>query len=132
MRRGSFVGREDGQAAAEMALVLPILAGILLAIAQFGIVFNNYITLTDATRAGARKAATSRFVGDAGAAAEATVRADASNLNPAQLGVTVTSTNWDVPGSDVTVTATYPYSINILGIAVGSGSLTSTTHERLE
>jgi Flp pilus assembly protein TadG len=132
MRRGSFVRREDGQAAAEMALVLPILAGILLAIAQFGIVFNNYITLTDATRAGARKAATSRFVGDDGAAAEAAVRADATNLNPAQLSVTVTSTNWDVPGSDVTVTATYPFSINILGIAVGGGNISATSKERLE
>jgi Flp pilus assembly protein TadG len=45
---------QDGQAATEFALVLPILAFILFAVIQFGIVFNNYITLTDATRAGAR------------------------------------------------------------------------------
>ncbi|HEY8644492.1 MAG TPA: TadE family protein, partial [Gaiellaceae bacterium] len=64
--RPTLLRNEDGQAAAEMALVLPVLAAILLAIAQFGIAFNNYITLTDATRAGARKAAVSRFVGDQG------------------------------------------------------------------
>jgi Flp pilus assembly protein TadG len=124
--------KEDGQAAAEMALVLPVLAALLLAIAQFGIVFNNYITLTDATRAGARKAAVSRFVGDGGASATTAVRNASSNLNQTSLDIDVTSTNWTVPGSDVTVTASYPYSIDILGWTVAGGRLTSTTKERLE
>ena len=52
--RGLKLRDEHGQAAAEMALVLPILAGLMLAIAQFGIVFNQSPTHTDATRAGAR------------------------------------------------------------------------------
>jgi Flp pilus assembly protein TadG len=115
-----------------MAIVLPILAALLLAIAQFGILFNNYITLTDATRTGARKAAISRFVGDSGTAAAQAVRSAASSLNQTELTVTVTSGNWEVPGSDVNVTATYPYSVSILGWIVTSGSLTSTTKERLE
>jgi Flp pilus assembly protein TadG len=131
MRRLSLTS-EDGQAATEFALVLPILAALLLAIAQFGIVFNNYITLTDATRTGARKAAISRFVGDSGAAAVTAVKAAATNHSSSDLQVTVTSTNWDTPGSDVTVTASYPYSVNILGWVVKSGMLTSTTKERLE
>jgi Flp pilus assembly protein TadG len=131
MRRLSLRS-EDGQAATEFALVLPILAALLLAIAQFGILFNNYITLTDATRTGARKAAISRFVGDSGAAAVTAVKAAATNLKSSDLQVTVTSPNWDVPGSDVTVTASYPYSVNILGWVVKSGTLTSTTKERLE
>ena len=132
MDRNLSLRSEDGQAAAEMALVLPILAAILLAIAQFGVLFNNYITLTDATRTGARKAAVSRFSGDQGTAAVAAVRSAASNLTPANLDVSVTSTNWNIPGSDVIVTATYPYNISILGWVVQSGSLTSTTKERLE
>jgi len=115
-----------------MALVLPILAALLLAIAQFGMLFNNYITLTDATRAGARKAAISRFIGDSGASAVTAVRASASNLDQTKLAVSVTSSNWTVPGSDVTVTATYPFSVSILGWTVKSGTLTSTTKERLE
>ena len=126
------IRRDDGQAIVEMALILPILISIVLGIAQFGIAYNNYITLTDATRAGARKAAVSRFVGDAGAGAVATVKANASNLTASKLTVSVTSTNWTVPGSDVTVTATYPYSINILGLVVKAGNLTSTQKERLE
>jgi Flp pilus assembly protein TadG len=132
MPRTRSLRSDDGQAAAEMALVLPVLAALLLAIAQFGIVFNNYITLTDATRAGARKAAVSRFVGDSGAGAKAAVRAASTNLNQTSLLVDVTSTNWTVPGSDVTVTASYPYSVNILGWTVAAGRLTSTTKERLE
>jgi Flp pilus assembly protein TadG len=128
---------EDGQAAAEMALILPLLAALLLAIAQFGIAFNNYITLTDATRTGARRAAVSRFVGDNGASAVLAVRAAASNLKQTGpdglvVSATVTNSNWTVPDSEVTVTATYPYSINILGWTIAGGNLTSTTKERLE
>jgi Flp pilus assembly protein TadG len=130
--RTARIGREDGQAMVEMALILPILLTIILAIVQFGIAFNNYITLTDATRAGARKASVARFTGDNGAAATAVVKQDATSLDPAKLSVSVTATNWNVPGSDVTVTASYPFSINILGVTVGSGTMTSTTKERLE
>ena len=51
---------EKGQALVEFALVIPIFLMLLLGILQFGIVFNNYITLTDAARAGSRVAAVSR------------------------------------------------------------------------
>jgi Flp pilus assembly protein TadG len=132
MDRTLSVRSEDGQAATELALVLPILLVILMAIAQFGILFNNYITLTDATRTGARKAAVSRFTGDQGTAAGLAVRAAASNPTPSKLSVSVTSDDWTVPGSDVVVTATYPYDLNILGWVIQSGNLTSTTKERLE
>lgn len=122
--------RNEGQAAVEMALILPILVVLVLAIAQFGIAFNYYLTLTDATRAGARKAAVARITGAGGAAAQALVMTDASSVPG--VSATVTSTNWNVPGSDVVVTATAPYSIDILGWTVKSGNLTSTTTERLE
>jgi Flp pilus assembly protein TadG len=130
-RKPSFRS-EDGQAATELALVFPILLVILMAIAQFGILFNNYITLTDATRTGARKAAVSRFTGDQGTAAALAVRAAASNLTASKLNVSVTSSDWTVPGSDVIVTATYQYDLNIFGWVIQSGDLTSTTKERLE
>jgi Flp pilus assembly protein TadG len=140
VRRRIQLGREDGQAMTELALVLPIFAVLLLAIVQFGIAFNNYLTLTDATRAGARKAAVSRFVGDNGASAVTAVKTAASSLDQTVLAsrISVTSVNtsgatdWTTPGDVVTVTATYPYTINILGFSVKSGSLTSTTKERLE
>lgn len=130
--------REDGQAMTEFALVLPIFVALLFAIIQFGIAFNNYLTLTDATRTGARKAAVSRFIGDNGASATQAVRAAAAGLDQTALVPTVTSTNaggaadWTTSGDVVTVTATYPYTINIFGFSVKSGRLTSTTKERLE
>jgi Flp pilus assembly protein TadG len=126
---------EHGQAMTELALVMPIFAMLLLGIVQFGIAFNNYLTLTDATRAGARRAAVSRFVGDQGASAKIAVENAASGLDPAKLdaNITVTSSpDWSTTGSQVSVTASYPYSINILGFVVKAGSLTSTTKESLE
>jgi Flp pilus assembly protein TadG len=126
---------ERGQAIVEFALVLPILMAILLGIIQFGIIFNNYITLTDATRAGARKAAVSRFLNDNGASAKQAVIDSAQGLDPAVLTPTVSVTaapDWSMAGNQVTVTASYPYSINILGWTIKAGNLTSTTRERLE
>jgi Flp pilus assembly protein TadG len=135
MRLLHHLRNERGQAMVEFALVLPILMALLLGIIQFGIVFNNYITLTDATRAGARQAAVSRFVGDSGASAKAAVENSAQGLDQKQLAPTISVTaspDWNTPGNDVTVTASYPYSINILGWTVKAGNLTSTTKERLE
>ncbi len=121
---------ERGQAMTEFAVVLPILVVLLLGIAQFGIIFNNSVTLTDAVRAGARTAAVSRQEPDPIASATTAVRDSAVNLNQSNLGVAVSST-WQA-GSTVTVTATYPYSISLLGWVIHAGNLTSTTTERVE
>jgi Flp pilus assembly protein TadG len=123
---------ERGQTMVEFALCLPLIALMLFGVIQFGIVFNNYVTLTDAVRAGARKATVSRDLGAIAASAAVTqaVRDSASDLDQAQLAPAVVST-W-AHGNDVTVSATYPYSIDLLGIVVKSGSLTSSTTERVE
>ena len=123
---------EKGQTLVEFALVVPLLCVLLFAIIQFGVVFNHYVTVTDAARAGARKAAVSRFIGDQGASAEETAVESAANLDEEQLEVDCSSTDWDTPGSDVECTVSYPYSINVLGWVVSDGSLSSTTKERLE
>ena len=52
--------REEGQAMVEFALVLPVLLLVLLAIMKFGLLFENYLTLTDAVRSGARTLAIGR------------------------------------------------------------------------
>jgi Flp pilus assembly protein TadG len=122
--------RERGQTATEFALVLPILLIILFAIVQLGIVFNHYVTITDAARAGARKAVVSRQASNPSSVTVTAVRASATNLTQSKLGVTVSS-SWQ-QGQDVTVTASYPYQISILGLVVQSGTLSSSTTERLE
>ena len=121
---------QDGQSVTEFALVLPILAFLLFAVIQFGIVFNNWVQLTDSTRAGARKGAVSRHLPNPAGACVSAVRASATNLKASDLTATCTST-WQ-PGDDVTVNATYPYSISLFGIISKSGRLSSTTTERVE
>jgi Flp pilus assembly protein TadG len=128
--KGYRIREERGQTMAEFAVVLPVLIVLLFGIVQFGILFNNYVALTDAVRAGARAAAVSRQASDPSGTATTAVRASAANLNQANLGVSVSST-W-APGAPVTVTATYPYSISLLGWVVTSGSLTSNTTEAVE
>ena len=123
---------ESGQAMVEFALLLPMLLVLVLAIVQFGIIFNNYETLTDATRVSARQAILLRLNGGAPSSAETVLRNAASSLTQANLKVTIAAPSWTTPGSDVTVTATYPYSINLLGWVVANGNLTSVQVERLE
>jgi Flp pilus assembly protein TadG len=126
--------KEQGQTMAEFTLVLPVLAILLFGVIQFGIVFNNYLAVTDAVRAGARQAAVARYLpaDEREAKVEARVRASAEHLDQDILEVSVDpSDDWE-PGSDVTVTATYEYSINLLGKVVKDGLLTSKTTERVE
>jgi Flp pilus assembly protein TadG len=132
MRTWRRIRDEDGQAITEFALILPVLMALLLGIIQFGILFNNYVTITDAARAGARKAAVSRFASDNGAGAKLAAQNAAANLDLTDRVTVSSASNWLVPGTEVTVTVTYPYSINILGWTVKAGDLTSTTKERLE
>jgi Flp pilus assembly protein TadG len=117
---------------AEFAIVAPILLLVLLGIMQLGVVYNNWVTLTDAARAGARKAAVCRTgcSPDATTATVNAVKASAANLTPAKLGVSVTST-W-AQGADATVTATYPWSVNVMGVVVASGTMSASTTERVE
>ncbi|MCA1564020.1 MAG: pilus assembly protein [Acidobacteria bacterium] len=123
---------ERGQTMVEFALVLPIFVVLLFGIVQFGIAFNNYITLTDAARAGARKAAVSRNSTDPAGQCKAAVMAAADNLDSAVLGPTVSCASTWAPGSEVTVHAEYPYEISLLDWAVFSGQLTTTMKERVE
>jgi Flp pilus assembly protein TadG len=123
---------ERGQTMTELALVLPILVVLVLAIAQFGVAFNNYVTLTDAARAAARKGAVSRESGNPSGDCQAAGYAAGGNLkNPGTDFVVNCSSSWSI-GSDVTVTASYPYAISLLGFVVASGNLNTTMKERVE
>jgi Flp pilus assembly protein TadG len=112
---------------AEFALVLPLLALLLFGVIQFGIAFNNYITLTDAVRAGARKAAVGRHLQNPDQAVVAQVETAATDLKKSDLAITVNST-WQ-SGDEVSVEASYPYSISLLGLVVKSGRMHSKTTE---
>jgi Flp pilus assembly protein TadG len=114
----------------EFAIVLPILVVLLFGIIQFGIAFNNYVTITDAARAGARKAAVSRQSSNPAGDCTSMVRSSASDLDQSKLQVTCSS-SWAI-GSDVTVDVQYPYSISLIGWVVKSGNLHTVMKERME
>jgi Flp pilus assembly protein TadG len=122
---------EQGQTMTEFAVVLPVLLLLVFAVAQFGITFNNYVTLTDAVRSGARVAAVSRLDPTRVSDTQQKVIDAAGGLKLTTSQVTVSSPTWG-HGDDVQVTATYPYSISLFGLVVKSGNLTSTTTERVE
>jgi Flp pilus assembly protein TadG len=123
---------ERGQTMTEFALVAPIFVVLLFGIIQFGIVFNNYVTLTDAARAASRKGAVSRNTSDPKGTCEAAGYAAGSNLkNPGTDFKLFCSSSW-APGSELTVTATYPYRISLMGWVVASGNLNTTMKERVE
>ncbi len=134
-RHIQLLRRQDGQAAVEFAIVVPALVALLLGILQCGIAFSHYLSVTDSARAGARKAVLIRVGGLTTDDVTAAVRAAAPDLSPAQLNTVVadaTDPTYTHGGSTVTVTVTYPYSIDVLGWVVASGNLTSTMSERLE
>ena len=112
-------------------MVLPILVVLILGIAQFGLVFNNYIALTDAARAAARKGAVSREAGQGTDCENAGYAAGTDLKNPKTDFIVKCDSSWGA-GSDLTVTATYPWSVSLLDWKIKSGTLTTTVKERVE
>ncbi len=129
-KRWRWLRDDDGQAAVELALTLPVLLLVVTGITTFGIALNNYQTLLNATSAGAQQLAISRGQTTDPCATTETAMDAASNLNQANTtikitinGVTysgnscsATSTTTGsaanlVQGATATVTATYPCSL---------------------
>jgi Flp pilus assembly protein TadG len=123
---------ERGQTMTEFAFVLPILVVLMLGIVQFGVAFNNYVTLTDAVRAGARKAAVSRNSSDPEGDCKAQVIASAGALDTTDLATNLSCTSSWAPGAEVRVYADYGYDIKLLDWSVYSGRLKSEMRERVE
>ena len=135
-RRHRIRLRSDrGQAAVEFALIAPILMVLLLGIIQAGIAFHDYLAVTDAARAAARQAVEARIGGITAADVTTAATNAAADLDKTKLHVLLanpTDPTFSTSGSTLTVTVTYPYSINVLGVVVASGNLTSTMTDRLE
>jgi Flp pilus assembly protein TadG len=116
----------------EFALVAPVLLMLLLGILQFGLLFNNWIEVTNAARDGARKGAVSRTSNTGVADAIAAARASAGSLNVSNMSITVSPSQPWVAGQDIVIQVSYPGSVSILGIVVWSGRITSKSTVRME
>jgi Flp pilus assembly protein TadG len=132
--------REDGQSIVEFAFIMPFLVLLLVAIWQFGLAFRNYLSITDAARVGARKAAVSRTA--SGGTCQAARDAIQATVSSTQWGVissriTCTPATPGAVGSSFTIGINYPVSIGlpqIFGLPriALSGTMTATATERLE
>jgi Flp pilus assembly protein TadG len=134
MRRRSR--SEKGQAAVELALILPVLVLILYAIFQFGEVYLQYQEVSAATSEGARQASNMADVAEPARTTTiiATVQAAANVKNtkafdPNALVVTVTPIT--APGGAVTVTSKYHATVSILGVTLYSNNLTTARTARV-
>jgi Flp pilus assembly protein TadG len=106
-----------GSEVVEFAFVLPILLLIMAGILDMGFLFNNYQTLTNAAREGARMAAVPGWV-EKDVKGRVNLYLQADGMNPAAAVTTVTPVQIEVPGGAMTgvrVVVSYPYNYRVLG-----------------
>mgnify|MGYP001568172588 CR=1 FL=1 len=117
-------GGVRGQATIELALVLPLVLGLLLFVVQLGLVMRDQIMVVNAAREGARHAAVDPSLGVAREAAQRSGR-----LDPTRTQVTMAD-----DGEYVTVTVTYrsETSVPIVGALLDDITLTESTTMRRE
>ena len=116
--------RRTGMAMVEMVIIAPLLLGMIFAVAEFGVMFGQWQTLTNAAREGARTAIVFRNPCNAGTVqteAETAVQIYASGA-----GLTIPTSDISVAGqcgavnSTTTVTVTFAYQFQVLPNFSGS------------
>ena len=129
MRRARRARGERGAALVEFALVLPLLMLFVFGVIEFGGTYNDYISLRNGVREGARLAVVNDQSGG-NIVAETKQRI---GLDATQTKVAVSLSGSQV-GDSVTVCASYP-AYNVTGIMkpfLGNRTLTSRVTMRLE
>lgn len=118
---------DEGQAAVELALVLPLVALLLLGLVQAGLIVRDQILVIHAAREAAREAAV-----DGGADVPARAAAASSTLDPSRL--TVESSDRGGPGSRVRIRVSYraPTDVPLVGGAVPDLTLEASATMRVE
>ncbi|NLK86476.1 MAG: pilus assembly protein [Clostridiaceae bacterium] len=100
--------KDKGQSLVETALILPVLLLLLTGIIDFGLLFNSYLVVSNASREGARHAA----VGNSDAQIRSAAANAAASLDPDRLEIDITPEEADRDtGDSVTVTVRYGYSM---------------------
>jgi hypothetical protein len=118
---------ERGQAAVELALCLPLIAGLALLVVQVGLVVRDQVLVAEGAREAAREMAVSSGRGAARDAVERSVR-----LEPDRLEVEVGARGR--AGDRVTVTVRYrsPTRVPLVGALVGDVRLSDSATMRTE
>lgn len=118
---------DGGQASVELALVLPLVMLLLLAVVQLGLLVRDQILVVHAAREAAREAAVD-------ASPDAPRRAALASSTLADARLTVTSTGRGAAGSRVKVEVAYraPTAVPLLGAAMGDLTLRASATMRVE
>ena len=124
MTRGS---RDEGQAAVELALVLPLVALVLLALVQAGLLIRDQILVVHAAREAAREAAV-----DPGPDVPARAAGASSTLDSSRLSVVADGRGQ--AGSRVRVHVRYqaPTDVPLVGAALPDLTLEASATMRVE
>jgi Flp pilus assembly protein TadG len=129
--------REEGAAAIEFALLLPLLMLILFGIIEFGLVLYNQEVITNASREGARYGIVIGSPRPSTGQIEGVVNIYLTNagLNSGNASISVAGAQ-GASGSDLTVAVVYPYNFLVLpNFAAGLSNilnLNATTVMKLE
>lgn len=131
--RQMFTRKTQGQSLVETALVMPVLILLFTVIVDFGLLFNSYLMVSNASREGARSAA----IGNTDSQIGSTVENVAATLDPARLTVSISPDETDgrSTGDAVTITVGYEYSMVtpvIAAIIPGPIRLQTSTTMRCE
>lgn len=129
--------REEGQALVELSLTVGFLCLMLLAVWQVGMIFSNYVDMSEAARSGARAAALSGAPPSADeptslATAQAQGQYAATNsASVPGMVVTIAKVGTWTAGGKVRATVSAPYSLSLFGVAITSGTMSVTDEMRV-
>lgn len=126
-RQGEGRQDEGGQAAVELALVLPLVFLLLLALLQVGVLVRDQVLLTHAAREAAREAAVSDS--PAGPARAAALGA---GLDPRRLKVEVHRPRGASDRVEVRLTYRAPSAVVLVGQVLGDVTLHARAAMRVE
>jgi Flp pilus assembly protein TadG len=133
-------GREQtGQAVVEFAVIANVLLLVIFAIYQIGVVYEHYIDVSDAARAGARSG--SQWAACASSSGTSFVSGKVHTVVQQSTSLSTTDStadaqhpsdaNW-APGDDISVTVSTPANISLFGIGLASFTLQHTVTMRAQ
>lgn len=109
---------EEGAAAVEFALVLPIFALLVVGLITFGLIFKDYLGITHAAREGVRWASLGASQGEVDAkAAAAAPQIDWGGASLSMIGVGAGGATEADQGNPVTVRVSYPLPAGVIRIS---------------
>jgi Flp pilus assembly protein TadG len=134
-----------GQTTVEFALCAVVFFMIVFGLLKVATIYGDYVALQHAARDGSRKGSVTRGTGNAdsvavSSAVVAAVKGAGSFLDPTQMTISVTGldsntspngTLWEAHDR-VQVTVTYPWKLDVLGLPIWSGNMTTTTQAIIE